>query len=77
MFFEFVILMRDERCNFKNLTLPKTLIVSLLKQVIKVKSFQNLELSKKHSNSFTKNKEWSLLQGKFAQILLSIERVIF
>ena len=47
MFSEFVLLMRDKMRHFKVLTLPKTLIICLLKQV-RVKIFEVLEFSQWH-----------------------------
>ena len=46
--FEFVILKRDKMRNFKNWTLPTTLVVSHLK------IFEILELSQGDNNSITK-----------------------
>ena len=47
----------NEWRNFKKWAQPKTLVVSLLKQVRGVQTFENLEFFQRHNGSFTKIKK--------------------
>ena len=54
IFLDFFVLMRDEKRNFVNWILPKTLVVSLLKLVRRAKIFEILECFQSHNISPTK-----------------------
>ena len=56
--------MRDEMRNFKSWTEPKTLVISLLEYVRRLKNFQIINFLKKITLVFQKTKESPLLQNQ-------------
>ena len=71
---EFAILMRHEKCDFKNWTLPKTLVVSQVNKARRVKQFEIINFPEEIK--FFLKKEPPLLQEPLAQPVLSVELFI-